>query len=76
MFVYHCMSYLSTCMSLHRQIWHHANICIHSSILVTETLENKLVEPIEIVEPKPDIGFIVELEENQGKQLSMIFFPT
>jgi hypothetical protein len=33
---------------------------------VTETLENKPIEPAETVEPKPRVEFVVELEENQG----------
>jgi hypothetical protein len=34
--------------------------------------ENEPVEPTETVETKPGIEFVVKLEENQGKQLSMI----
>jgi hypothetical protein len=44
----------------------------HSYIIVTETLENEPVEPAETVEPEPGVEFVVEPEENQGKQLSMI----
>jgi hypothetical protein len=44
----------------------------HSCIIVTETSENEPVEPAEIVETEPGVEFIVEPEENQGKQLSMI----
>jgi hypothetical protein len=43
---------------------------------VTETLENEPVEPTEIIEPEPDVEFVVEPEDNQGKQISMIFLPT
>jgi hypothetical protein len=46
----------------------------HSCIIVTETPENKPIEPAETVEPEPGVEFIVELEENQGKQLSIIPF--
>jgi hypothetical protein len=41
----------------------------HSCIIVTETSENEPVEPAEI---EPGVEFVVEPEENQGKQLSMI----
>jgi hypothetical protein len=44
----------------------------HSCIIVTETPENEPVEPAETVEAKPGAEFVVEPEENQGKQLSMI----
>jgi hypothetical protein len=33
--------------------------------------ENEHVKPAKIVEPEPGIEFAVELEKNQGKQLSM-----
>jgi hypothetical protein len=39
---------------------------------VTETPENEPIEPAEIIEIEPGIDFIVEPEDNQGKQLSMI----
>jgi hypothetical protein len=39
---------------------------------VIETPENEPVEPAEIVETEPGVDFIVEPENNQGKQLSMI----
>jgi hypothetical protein len=39
---------------------------------VTETSENEPVEPAETVEAEPGAEFVVEQEENQGKQLSMI----
>jgi hypothetical protein len=39
---------------------------------VTETPENEPVEPAKIVKTEPGIEFVVGLEENQGKQLSMI----
>ena len=39
---------------------------------MTEPSESEPVEPNKFVEPEPDVEFIVELEENQGKQLSMI----
>ena len=44
----------------------------HSCIILAETLESEPVEPAESVEPEPDIEFLDEPEENQGKQLSMI----
>jgi hypothetical protein len=44
----------------------------HSCIIVTETLVNEPVEPAETVEIEPGVEFVVELEENQAKQLSMI----
>ena len=44
----------------------------HSCIIVTETPESKPVEPAESVEPEPGVEFLVELEENQDKQLCMI----
>jgi hypothetical protein len=64
----HAFSFLIS-LSYHAQTWHHANICIHSCILVTKTLENKPVESTEIVEPEPGVEFVVELEDNQGKKL-------
>jgi hypothetical protein len=39
---------------------------------VTETPEHEPVEPAEIVETELRVDFIVEPEDNQGKQLSMI----
>jgi hypothetical protein len=44
----------------------------HSCILVTETPEDASVEPTEIVKTEPGAECVVEQEENQGKQLSMI----
>jgi hypothetical protein len=44
----------------------------HSCILVTETSEDVPVEPAEFVETEPGAECVVEQEENQGKQLSMI----
>jgi hypothetical protein len=44
----------------------------HSCIIVTETPEDEPIEPTETVETEPGAEFIVEQEENQGKQLSMI----
>jgi hypothetical protein len=46
----------------------------HSCIIVIKTPENEPVEPTETAEPKPGVEFVVEPEENQGKQLSMIPF--
>jgi hypothetical protein len=47
----------------------------HSCIIVTETPENELVEPAEIIETKLGVEFVVELKDNQDKQLSMIPWP-
>jgi hypothetical protein len=44
----------------------------HSYIIVTETPEDEPVEPAETVEAEPGAEFVIEPEENQGKQLSMI----
>jgi hypothetical protein len=44
----------------------------HSCIIVTETPEDAPVEPTEFVETEPGAECVVEQEENQGKQLSMI----
>jgi hypothetical protein len=44
----------------------------HSCIIVTETPEDAPVEPTEIVETEPGAECVVDQEENQGKQLSMI----
>jgi hypothetical protein len=44
----------------------------HSCIIVTETPEDKTVEPAETVEAEPGAEFVIEQEDNQGKQLSMI----
>ena len=44
----------------------------HSCIIVTQPSENEPVEPTESVEPEPGVEFVVEPEETQGKQLSMI----
>jgi len=44
----------------------------HSCIIVTELSENEPTEPVEVVERKPDVEFVFEPEEHQGKQLSMI----
>jgi hypothetical protein len=71
----HFVPFTLHCISFHAQTWHHANIRIHSCILVTETPESELVEPTDTVEPEPGFEYMVEPEENQGKQLSMIFFP-
>jgi hypothetical protein len=39
---------------------------------VTETPEDAPVEPTEFIETEPGAERVVEQEENQGKQLSMI----
>ena len=43
----------------------------HSCIIVTEPSEVEPVEPAESIELEPRVPFVVELEVNQGKQLSM-----
>jgi hypothetical protein len=48
----------------------------HSCIIVIEIAENELVEPTKTVEPEPRVEYVVELEENQGKKLSIISFTT
>ena len=47
----------------------------HSCIIVTEPSEVEPVEPTESVEPETGIPFVVELEVNQGKQLSIFLAP-
>ena len=54
------------------QPWHHSNAPSHSCIIVTKPSENDPVVPAEVVEPEPGVEFVVEPEENQGKQLRMI----
>jgi hypothetical protein len=44
----------------------------YSYIIVNETPEDEPVEPSETVEAEPRAEFVVEQEDNQGKQLSMI----
>ena len=44
----------------------------YSCIIVTQPSENEPVEPTKSVEPEPGVEFVVEPEETQGKQLSMI----
>jgi hypothetical protein len=44
----------------------------HSCIIVTETSEDAPVEPTETVGTEPGAECVLEQEENQGKQLSMI----
>jgi hypothetical protein len=56
-------------------LWHHANAYTHSCIIETEPPENETAEPSEAVEPEPDVEYMVELEENRGKQLSMFLDP-
>ena len=72
----HCLFVPSTFHSCSRirKSWHHANICIHSCILVTETPESEPIEPTKNIEPVPGVEFIVKPEENQGKQVTMIPF--
>ena len=51
----------------------HDIILMHASlscIIVTEPSEKEPIEPVEVVEPKPSVEFVVDLEENQGKQLA------
>jgi hypothetical protein len=44
----------------------------HSCIIVTEIPEDELVKPAETVEAELGAEFVVEQEEYQGKQPSMI----
>ena len=44
----------------------------HSCIIVIEPSENETIEPTKSVEPELVVEFVVEPEEKQGKQLSMI----
>jgi hypothetical protein len=37
--------------------------------------ESKSTEPAEVDEPEPGVEFVLEPEENQGKQLSMNSSP-
>jgi hypothetical protein len=63
---YHCMSsdfHIIGIILMHTS---------HSCIVVTETPEDAPVEPTETIETEPGAEFVVEQEENQGKQLSMI----
>jgi hypothetical protein len=39
---------------------------------VTQPSESESVEPTEVAEAEPGVEFLVEPEENQDKQLSMI----
>jgi len=69
----HVVLYFAHDISFHAQTWHYSNTCIHSYIIVSQPSENKPVEPTELVEPEPPgVEYVVEPEENQGKQLSMI----
>jgi hypothetical protein len=66
---YHCMS---SHFHIIGTILMHTS---HSCIIVTETPEDAPVEPTETFETEPGAEFVVEQEENQGKQLSMIPCP-
>jgi hypothetical protein len=57
------------------ELWHHANAYTHSCIIATEPSENETAEPVEVVEPEPSVEYMVEPEENQGKQLRMFLDP-
>ena len=52
--------------------WYHINASNHSCIVVTEMSESEPVGPTEVANPEPGVEYVVEPEENQGKQLSMI----
>jgi hypothetical protein len=60
---FHCMSSHVGIILMHTS---------HSCIIVTETPEDAPVEPTETVETEPGAECVVDQEENQGKQLSMI----
>jgi hypothetical protein len=53
------------------ELEHHANVYTHSCITATKLPENETAEPFKVVEPEPGVEYVVEPEENQGKQLSM-----
>jgi hypothetical protein len=44
----------------------------HICIIVTETPEDGPIKPADTVKAEPGAEFVVEQEDNQGKQLSMI----
>ena len=54
---------------------HFLILASHSCIIVTEPSEIEPVEPAESVEHEPGVLFVVELEVNQGKQLSIFLAP-
>jgi hypothetical protein len=41
----------------------------------SDRTENKTAEPVKAVEPEPGVEYVVEPEENRGKQLSMFLDP-
>jgi hypothetical protein len=57
------------------ELCHHANAYTHLCIIATEPPENKTAEPVEVVEHEPCVEYVVELEENRSKQLSMFLDP-
>ena len=67
-----CCAIYSSCHITHAQPWHHTNAYTHSCIRATKTKESEPVQPTENVEPELSVEFVVEPEENQGKQLSTI----
>ena len=62
-----CRFVLHVISHLHKS-WHHANTSNHLCIIVTEPSESEPIEPAEVAEPE----YVVEPEENQGKQLCII----
>ena len=67
--MWHSFLFAYHLMHNHGIILMHAS---HSCIIVIEPLENETIEPTKSVEPELVVEFVVEPEENQGKQLSMI----
>jgi len=65
----HVVPFILHVISLLHNPWHHANASNYSCIIVTETPESKPVEPAKVAELEPGIEYVVELEENQDKQL-------
>ena len=51
----HVWPFILHVISLWHNSWHHANVSNNSCIIVTETQENKPVEPAEVAEPKPRV---------------------
>jgi hypothetical protein len=68
-FFFHFISYIPHHFHIIGIILMHTS---HSCIIVTETPEDEPVEPAETVEAEPGAESIIEQEDNQGKQLSII----
>ena len=59
-----CGTIHTSCHIIHAQTRHHSNTCIHSCIIVIETLERESVDLTKLIEHEPGVEFVVELEEN------------